>query len=91
MRPRKGAPTPADENFATRVRFGLILHASIELAAWSGLVGTDAARGNLRLKVVLPFDRTAGETSEHGNLTDVSQGICDWPLQQALGRGAKRL
>jgi hypothetical protein len=44
----------------------------VEFAAGSGLVGADAAGGDLRLEIVFTADGTTGQAAEHGDLSNVS-------------------
>jgi hypothetical protein len=44
----------------------------VEFAAGSGLVGADAAGGDLGLEIIFTADGTTGKAAEHGDLSNVS-------------------
>jgi hypothetical protein len=58
---------------------------SFEFAARGGLVQADMAVGDLGLEVVFAFYGGTGEAAEHGDLTDVGQGVSDGTLEEAIG------
>src|SRR5262245_31413959 len=61
-------------------------HALIELALRRSLLGTNASRRDIGTIVVFTFHCGAGQSSEHGELADVSQGICQGSLKQLFRR-----
>lgn len=63
----------------------------VKFAARSGLIRADAARGDFCLVVVLSFDRSAREAAQHGELSDVVEGIGNRSLEEFFGRLAERL
>ncbi|PYS26927.1 MAG: hypothetical protein DMG11_18145 [Acidobacteria bacterium] len=54
------------------------------------MLRSDTARNDLRHEIVFAANRTSGNAAEHRDLTDVSQGICDWPLKDLFGWKSKR-
>src|SRR6185295_10090112 len=63
---------------------------SVELPPRRGLLGADAAGGDVGLEVVLAAHGRAGQPAEHGELADVREGVGDRPLEELLRREPQR-
>src|SRR5262245_48950130 len=61
-------------------------HALIEFALGSRLFGANTSRSDVGAVVVFAFHRRAGQSAEHGELPNVSQGICQRALKQLFRR-----
>ena len=62
---------------------------SFEFTAGPGLFEADAAGGDVGLEIVFAQDGRAGEAAEHGDLPDMSKGVGNGALEEALGWGMK--
>src|SRR5213592_2104707 len=71
-------------------RFSTPTYGLVELAARRRLLAADAARHDLRARIVLTSDLGAGQPAQHGELTDMRQGVRDGALKEALGRDGER-
>jgi len=55
------------------------------------LIRAYLANPDRRVVKALSVDRAAGETAQHGQLAHMGERVGNWPLEELLGRGVKRL
>ncbi len=72
------APLQREDSARSKVR------RSLKFAARGGLLETDATSGNVGFEKVFAFDGRANEAAEHGDLTDVVEGVGDGSLKKAF-------
>lgn len=63
---------------------------ALEFETWCGLLGANPARDDLSLEIVFPFDRTASQAAQQGDLADVRKRVRDRPLKKPLDRAMQR-
>ena len=66
------------------------MEGSLEFAARGGLLGADAASGDVRSEIVFAHDGGSAEAAEHGYLADVIESVGDGALKEAFRRSVKR-